>query len=84
MKHDHSFAIGLGRAVREHPAQRLLYDAGQTISGLAEELEISRSRVNSWFASDKNLRAIPRRTALFLKSKYAIPLELWGKIADDI
>lgn len=73
---------GAGRATRKHPAQRRLYERGQTITGLATELGEGRPRVSAWFATGDGNRPIPRRHAEALKATYGIPLSSWSRIAD--
>lgn len=69
-----------GRATRNHPAQKKLYDAGVTITELAALLKEGRPRVSSWFAEGDANRPIPKRHAERLKEKYGIPLSAWSRV----
>jgi hypothetical protein len=80
---------GAARATRKHPAQVKLYSrkvegapAGITIKDLATELDETRARVSSWFATGHANRPVPRHHAEFMRKKYGIPLSAWARIAD--
>lgn len=80
---------GAGRATRQHPAQKKLYEAGVTITDVARELRETRARVSSWMAEDeagksdkpKANRPIPRHHAVYLRDRYGVPLGVWKRIS---
>lgn len=71
----------VGRATRNHPAQKKLYKAGVTITELAKELNEGRPRVSAWFAEGEGNRPIPQRYAKRLLDKYGIPMSAWHRVA---
>lgn len=79
---DVSVKVGAGRATRRHPAQRILYEKGHTVTSIAKELNEGRPRVNAWFAEGEANRPIPRRHAEYLFEKYGIPLSAWKRVAE--
>jgi plasmid maintenance system antidote protein VapI len=71
-----------GRATRNGDAQKLLYEKGQTIAGLAKLLGESRPRVSKWFGTAEENRPIPRATAERLQREYGIPISAWSRVAE--
>jgi hypothetical protein len=70
------------RSTRDHAGLKLLYEKDVTQASLARELNESRSRVVSWFATGALNRPIPRRHAEYLRDTYKVPLSAWERIAD--
>lgn len=69
----------VGRATRNHPAQRAFYKAGKTVGQIAEELREGRPRVSSWMSEDEP-RPIPRHHADYLREHYKVPLSAWKNL----
>jgi len=71
-----------GRATRTGTAQRLLYENGKTVAGLAKELGETRARVSKWFGTAEENRPIPRKIAERLRDELGIPLSAWSRVTE--
>lgn len=79
---DAKVKIGASRSRRKHPALKKLYEAGVTVTALAQQLKEKRPSVSAWFAAGAGNRPVPRRHADTMEEKYGIPLSAWLKLAD--
>ena len=73
---------GAARATRKHVAQQKFYEAGKTITQVAEDMKLTREQVSSWMAKGSGNRPIPARYAELLRKTYGIPRSAWTRIAD--
>ena len=80
-RHASDVKRGATRARRKHPAQRIFYEKGVTITSVAKEIGETRARVSSWMADGDALRPIPPHQAEKLRLKYGVPLSVWKRIA---
>ncbi len=71
-----------GRATRKGDAQRMLYERGMTVAGLAKSLGETRARVSKWFGPSADNRPIPRATAERLEREFGIPLTAWSRVTE--
>jgi len=71
-----------GRARRNGDAQRMLYERGMTVAGLAKHLGETRPRVSKWFGPASDNRPIPKRIAERLRDELGIPLTAWSRVAE--